>query len=65
MLVGSGAYDTLDAVEESILGAFLSAWKALCCMLVTMKSCRIVSAKVEMKYELLQSLQFLVLTKLQ
>ena len=26
---------------------------------------RIVSAKVEMKYELLQSLQFLVLTKLQ
>ena len=64
MLVGSGAYGTLVARKRAYK-AILFGLESIMLHVGNNEIMRIVSAKVEMKYVLWQSLRFLVLTKLQ
>ena len=64
MLVGSWAYDTLDALKRVSQGRFGRLEMRPSCMLATIHSTGVVGASIEMEYVLLKSFKVVVLMKL-
>ena len=64
MLVGSWAYDTLDALKRASEGQFGRLGNHHSCMLLTIYSTGVVGASMEMEYVLWKSITAAVLMKL-